>query len=69
MIEDIKHIEGKWNKIIQTSINPKLNKAKLLYKSEDIIEKILMDLTEKEVKIIEEKDAFHKYDIDKQIEK
>lgn len=69
IIEDIKHIEGKWNKIIQTSINPKLNKAKLLYKSEDIIEKILMDLTEKEVKIIEEKDAFHKYDIDKQIEK
>lgn len=69
VIEDIKHIEGKWNKIIQTSINPKLNKAKLLYKSEDIIEKILMDLTEKEVKIIEEKDAFHKYDIDKQIEK
>ena len=69
VIEDIKHIEGKWNKIIQTSINPKLNKAKLLYKSEDIIEKILMDLTEKEVKIIEEKDAFHTYDIDKQIEK
>lgn len=69
IIEDIKHIEGKWNKIIQTSINPKLNKAKLLYKSEDIIEKILMDLTEREVKIIEEKDAFHKYDIDKQIEK
>lgn len=69
IIEDIKHIEGKWNKITQTSINPKLNKAKLLYKSEDIIEKILMDLTEREVKIIEEKDAFHKYDIDKQIEK
>ena len=69
VIADIKHIEDKWNKIIQTSINPKLNKAKLLYKSEDIIEKILMDLTEKEVKIIEEKDAFHKYDIDKQIEK
>lgn len=69
IIEDIKHIEDKWNKITQTSISPKLNKAKLLYKSEDIIEKILMDLTEKEVKIIEEKDVFHKYDIDKQIEK
>ena len=69
VIEDIKHIEGKWNKIIQTSINPKFNKAKLLYKSEDIIEKILIDLTEKEVKIIEKKDAFNKYDIDKQIEK
>lgn len=69
IIEDIKNIEGKWNKITQTSIDPKLNKAKLLYKSEDIIEKILIDLTEKEVKIVEEKDAFHKYDIDKQIEK
>lgn len=69
IIEDIKQIEDKWNKIIQTSINPKLNKAKLLYKSENIIEKILMDLTEKEIKIIEEKDAFYKYDINKQIEK
>lgn len=69
IIEDIKQIEDKWNKVIQTSINPKLNKAKLLYKSENIIEKILMDLTEKEIKIIEEKDAFYKYDINKQIEK
>ncbi len=69
VIEDIKKIEDKWNKIMQTSIDPKLNKAKLLYKSEDIVEKILMDLTEKEVKIVEEKEAFHKYDIDKQIEK
>lgn len=69
IIDDIKHIEDKWNKIIQTSINPKLNKAKLLYKSEDIVEKILIDLTEKNVKIIEGKDIFSKYDIDKQLEK
>lgn len=69
VIEDIKQIEDKWNKIMQTSIDPKLNKAKLLYKREDIVEKILMDLTEKEVKIVEEKETFRKYDIDKQIEK
>ena len=45
IIEDIKRIETKWNNIIQTSVNPKLNKAKLLYKSEDIIEKMLIDLS------------------------
>ncbi len=47
IIDDIRHIENKWNEIIQTSINPKLNKAKLLYKSEDIVEKILLDLSAK----------------------
>ena len=47
IIDDIKHIENKWNEIIQTSINPKLNKAKLLYKSENIVEKILLDLSAK----------------------
>lgn len=47
IIDDIKHIENKWNEIIQTSINPKLNKAKLLYRSEDIVEKILLDLSVK----------------------
>ncbi len=47
IIDDIKNIENKWNEITQTSINPKLNKAKLLYKSENIIEKILLDLSTK----------------------
>lgn len=47
IIDDIKHIENKWNEIIQTSIDPKLSKAKLLYKSEDIVEKILLDLSVK----------------------
>ena len=49
IIEDIKNIENKWNKIIQTSVNPKLNKAKLLYKSESIVEKILIDLADKKI--------------------
>ena len=45
IVEDLKKIEQKWNNIIQTSISPNLKKPKLLYKSEDIIEKMLMDLT------------------------
>lgn len=49
IIEDIKRIEKKWNKIIQTSISPKLNHPKLLYKSENIIEKMLLDLADKKI--------------------
>ena len=49
IIEDIEKIEEKWNKIIQTSINPKMNKPQLLYKSEDIMERILIDLTGKKI--------------------
>lgn len=44
VIEDIKRIEKKWNDIIQTSIDPELKQPQLLYKSENIIEKMLMDL-------------------------
>lgn len=46
IVEDIKKIEKKWNNIIQTSISPDLKEPKLLYKSEDIIEKMLMDLVD-----------------------
>ncbi len=69
LINDIKNIENKWNKIIQTSVNPRENKPQLVYKSEDIIEKIQMDLSDKNIEIIEENDIFTKYDINKQIEK
>lgn len=44
IIDDIKKVEKKWNDIIQTSISPELKKPKLLYRSENIIEKMLMDL-------------------------
>lgn len=50
VIEDIKKVEKKWNDIIQTSINPELKEPQLLYKSEDILEKMLMDLANKDVK-------------------
>ncbi len=46
VIEDIKRVEKKWNNIIQTSINPELKKPQLLYESENIIEKMLMDLAD-----------------------
>ena len=49
IIDDIKKVENQWQKIIQTSINPKCNKAELLYKSEDILEKILMDLMDENI--------------------
>lgn len=44
IIEDIKRVEQKWNNIIQTSISPNLKEPKLLYRSENIIEKMLLDL-------------------------
>ncbi len=69
IIEDIKEIETKWNKIIQTSINPKEEKAKLLYKSEGIVEKILIDYADKDVEIIKGKNLFENTDLEKQIEK
>lgn len=44
IIEDIKKVEKKWDNIIQTSINPELQEPKLLYRSENIVEKMLIDL-------------------------
>lgn len=52
IIEDIKAIENKWNAIIQTSIHPELKEPKLLYKSEDIIEKMLIDLADHRIENI-----------------
>ena len=52
IIEDIKNVENKWNQITQISINPKLNEPKILYKSESIVEKMLIDLTDKNMEKI-----------------
>lgn len=52
IVEDIKKIEEKWNNIIQTSINPNLKEPQLLYKSENIIQKMLMDLADDEIERI-----------------
>lgn len=62
IIEDIKNVEKKWNNIIQTSVKPNSNKAKLLYKSEDIVEKMLIDLTDKSIEkiIVNSNEEFQK---------
>ena len=52
VIEDIHHIEEKWNNILKISVDPKQNEPKLLYKSEDIVGKMLIDLADKELKTI-----------------
>lgn len=49
IIDDIKRVEKLWKKIIKTSIDPDCNQAKLLYKSDDIETKILMDLMEQNI--------------------
>ena len=49
IIEDIKRVQNIWKKILKTSVEPKSNKAKLIYKSEDLVEKMLMDLSENKI--------------------
>ena len=68
IIEDIKKIEAKWNKITMTNIDPNDNNPKLLYKSEDILEKILMDLIESKIGKIVLNDEKEKKEIEKIIE-
>ena len=64
IIKDIKKVEEKWENIIKTSVDPSQQKPELLYTSEDLVEKMLIDLadqrideiivnTEKEAKKIE----------------
>lgn len=64
IIEDIKKIENTWQNIIQTSINPNENKPELLYKSEDILEKILMDLMNQNIEKITVNDTKEKQKIE-----
>ena len=52
IIDDIDKIEKKWNKIISTNVEPKKNVPQILYKSENIIERILIDLTGKGIEKI-----------------
>ncbi len=52
LIEDIKYIENKWKNIISTNINTNKSKAQLLYTSQDIVEKMLLDLVEKKLEKI-----------------
>lgn len=49
IIDDIKKVESQWQDIIQTSIDPENKKPQLLYKSEDILQKILIDLMDENI--------------------
>lgn len=64
VVDDIKKVEKKWNDIIQTSINPELKKPQLLYKSESIIEKMLIDLTDSTIEKITVNDKKVKKELD-----
>jgi ribonuclease G len=52
IIEDIKNIEAKWEKIEVSFKNDKGNKPKLIAKSENIVEKMLIDLPENSIQKI-----------------
>ena len=47
IIEDIKHIEAKWKKILKASQDKNQEVPRQLYSSENIVEKMLMDLAGK----------------------
>ena len=64
IIEDIKKVEEKWSHIIQTSISPDLKEPKLLYKSENIVEKMLIDLAGNSIEKITVNDKNMKKEIE-----
>ena len=68
IIEDIKKIEKKWEKITKINVDFNSNKPQLLYKSEDIIEKMLIDLTEKNIGKIVVNDKKEEANLEKLIE-
>ena len=49
LIEDIKYVENKWTKIVKDSQDENQKAPRQLYKSEDIVEKMLMDSANKEI--------------------
>lgn len=52
IIEDIKNVEKRWNKIEKAFKNNKENEPKLIAKSENIVEKMIIDLPEKSIQKI-----------------
>ena len=60
IIKDIKKLEKKWNKIKEQFQNDNINKPKLIYKSEEIIEKMIIDLSQKKLEkiVVNSKDDY-----------
>lgn len=57
IVEEIKQLENKWEKIVKTSKNESCKVPKLLYKSEDIVEKMLIDLAGKNIQSVTVNDS------------
>lgn len=49
IIKDIKNAEKKWTNILDTGVSEKADKPELIYESEDIIEKMLIDLSNEKI--------------------
>ena len=52
IVEDIKKIEKKWNEINEIAKQYKGNEPKLIYKCEDVVEKMLIDMANKKIEKI-----------------
>ena len=65
IIEDIKKVEKKWEQILENSKKEKQLKPKLLYKSENIVEKMLIDLIDKGLERVVVNDSIDYNEINK----
>lgn len=63
IIEDIKNIENKWNKINQKFQQTKTEKPILIEKAESIVEKMILDLPEKAIEkiTVNDKEEYQKF--------
>lgn len=63
IIDDIKNIENKWNKINQNFQQTKTEKPMLIEKAESIVEKMILDLPEKSIEkiTINDKEEYQKF--------
>ena len=65
IIEDIKHVESKWEKIVKDSQDETQKVPRQLYKSENIVEKMLMDLANKGISQVTVNDSIDYNEISK----
>ncbi len=65
ILEDIKYLEAKWEKIVKDSQDEKQKAPRQLYKSEDVVEKMLMDLANKGVSQVIVNDSIDYNEINK----
>ena len=49
IIKDIKYVEEKWENILNTGVKENSNSPELIYESEDIVQKMLLDLSDQKI--------------------